>query len=212
MAKSKLKNKLKSKVKSNPKATKAKVAPKAKSSVKNKVVAKSKAKKQTKAKAKTVVKKAVVKPKSSPKMKAVKKAKSTVKTKASTQARSAIKSKSVKSVSGAQKPAAKIELEKFFSPLDDRIFVSLNSAEKRTAGGLYIPDTATTTTGYFEGTVVACGPGHKDKKGRLKPLDVQLGDQILFSEYAGQKMSLQINGQSNEYYVVRESDVLGIKN
>lgn len=103
------------------------------------------------------------------------------------------------------------DLNQFFSPLDDRIFVSIANAEKRTAGGLYIPDTATTATGYFQGSVVACGPGHKNKKGKLKPLDVKLGDQILFSEYAGQKMILNINGQSEEFYVVRESDVLGIK-
>lgn len=207
MAKSKLKSKLKSKTKAG-----VKTKSKAKSSVKAKAVAKSKAKTQTKTKTKAAVKKTAVKPKVSLKAKEAKKSKASVKSKSSTQAGSATKSKVVKTLSVATHPAAKVELKKFFSPLDDRIFVSLNSAEKRTAGGLYIPDTASMTTGYFEGTVVACGPGHKDKKGRLKPLDVQLGDQILFSEYAGQKMTLQVNGQSNEYYVVRESDVLGIKN
>lgn len=108
--------------------------------------------------------------------------------------------------------ATKIQLKNFFSPLDDRIFVNVSSEEKRTAGGLYIPETASASPGYFEGEVVACGPGHKDKKGRLKPLDVKLGDKILFSEYSGQKMTLTINDQALEYYVVRESDVLGIKN
>ena len=99
----------------------------------------------------------------------------------------------------------KIEIQKFITPLDDRIIAEVEKGEKRTAGGLYIPETAQ-ISGNFKAKVLAAGRGHKDKKGRIRPMDVQAGDWVLFSEYAGQPIELM----GKEYLLLRESDILGI--
>lgn len=103
-------------------------------------------------------------------------------------------------------PAKKIDVSKFLTPLDDRLIVQPLAAERMTAGGLYIPDTATGTTGNLKGLVVSAGRGHRDKKGRLRPMDVKAGDQVVFAEYSGSKIS--IGGQ--DFMFLRETDVLGI--
>jgi chaperonin GroES len=101
-----------------------------------------------------------------------------------------------------------LDLKNFLTPLDDRLLVKLSEAERKTAGGLYIPDTVADVSGNLEGFVVAAGPGHKDKKGRLRPLDVQVGDRVIFSEYAGNKIELQ----GENVVLLREGDVMGIVN
>lgn len=90
-------------------------------------------------------------------------------------------------------------------PLQNRIVIEIETQEKMTPGGLYIPDTAQ-MTGNFKGRVIAVGSGHVSKKGKLRPLELKVGDQVLFSEWAGDK--LELNGKSVR--ILRESDVLGL--
>jgi chaperonin GroES len=89
-------------------------------------------------------------------------------------------------------------------PLHDRILVKRTAEEEKTAGGLYIPDTAKEKP--QKGEIVAAGKGRVTEDGKILPLEVKAGDQILFSKYAGTE--LKLNGQ--EYLMMREEDVLGI--
>ena len=109
----------------------------------------------------------------------------------------------------AKPPAAKksaVEWERFFSPLDDRVLVVRDVASERTAGGLYIPDTAADSSKPTRGLVVAVGRGHQNKKGRLQPLDVRVNDRVLFDAFAGSE--LELSGQ--KIVILREKDVLGV--
>ena len=115
----------------------------------------------------------------------------------------------------ASKPAAKtapkssaqnIKWDQFLTPLDDRLIIEIVSGEKMTAGGLYIPDTVTDTSGNYKGLVLVAGRGHRDEKGKLHPMDVQAGDTVLFAEFTGAKMDLM----GKEVRILRESEVLGI--
>ena len=101
--------------------------------------------------------------------------------------------------------AARTTPKSLLQPLDDRIVIQIKNFEKRTAGGLYIPETAD-VSGNFQGTVLAVGQGHKNKKGKLRPMDVKPGDEVLFDQHAGSKLTL--NGE--EVRILRESEVLGI--
>jgi chaperonin GroES len=105
----------------------------------------------------------------------------------------------------AQKAVKTLDLSKFVSPLDDRILVKMVVGERITPGGLIIPDTSE-ITGNQQGFVVAVGRGHRDAKGRIRPLDLKVGDQILLPQYAGD--SIQIAGQ--DVKILRESEILGI--
>ena len=99
-----------------------------------------------------------------------------------------------------------LKWSEFVTPLDDRLIVHLTKGEKMTAGGLYIPDTVSSSNDHLKGNVVAVGRGHRDTKGRIRPMDVQVGHQVLFSEYAGSK----VNWNGQEVIILRENDVLGI--
>ncbi|MEK2646763.1 co-chaperone GroES [Bdellovibrio sp. BCCA] len=103
-------------------------------------------------------------------------------------------------------PAKKLDLSGFVTPLDDRILVQVSGAEKMTPGGLYIPDTVADTSGNLEGYVVAVGRGHMGKKGHVRPMDVQVGDRVVFSEYAGSKIKIQ----NEDLIILREGDVMGV--
>ena len=115
--------------------------------------------------------------------------------------------KSVKPAKASAKPVFKTDtLARLdLHPLADRVLVRVEAGEKMTAGGLYIPDTAS-ITGNLKGQVLAAGHGGRNKKGQLRPLDVKAGDTVLFSEYVGEKIS--IDGQ--DVHVLRESEILGI--
>ena len=102
----------------------------------------------------------------------------------------------------------KTEVSSFFSPLDDRIIVEEIKTELRTAGGLYIPDTASENPGPKEGIVLAVGRGHLGKKGHIRPLDVKKGDSVLFEGYMGDALKIG----DREVTVLRESQLLGVKN
>jgi chaperonin GroES len=125
-------------------------------------------------------------------------------------AKKLMKSSTVGSFKASAKTPAvamkKIDLKNFVTPLDDRLIVQTAEKERKTAGGLYIPDTAADVSGNFEGQVIAAGRGHRDPKGRVRPMDVGVGDRVIFSQYAGAK--LEIQGQ--EVLILRESDVMGI--
>lgn len=105
------------------------------------------------------------------------------------------------------KPVPKsVDLSGFVTPLDDRVIVQLSGTEKMTPGGLYIPDTVADTSGNLEGRVVAVGRGHQNKKGHVRPMDVRVGDRVVFSEYAGSKIKIQ----NEDLIILREGDILGV--
>lgn len=89
-------------------------------------------------------------------------------------------------------------------PLQDRVIVKRLEEENRTASGLIIPDTAKEKP--QRGEIVAAGPGKKDDKGKLIPLDVKAKDKVLFSKYAGTE--IKIGGE--ELLIMREDDIMGI--
>lgn len=119
--------------------------------------------------------------------------------------KSVVKKPAAKKAPLKAKPAQRKELEGLFTPLDDRVIVQIEMPEAKTPGGIIIPDSALSAR-PTQGTVVAVGRGHIGKKGRLKPMDVQVGDTILFSDYAGQELKM---GRAT-VLVMRETDVLGI--
>ena len=89
-------------------------------------------------------------------------------------------------------------------PLYDRLVVKRIEETERMEGGLHIPDSAKEKP--QEGEVLAVGKGKRLEDGKLMPLDVQVGDRILFGKYSGSEIKL--DGQ--EYLIMREDDVLGI--
>ena len=90
-------------------------------------------------------------------------------------------------------------------PLDDRIVVKPNEAEKTTASGLVIPDTAKEKP--QEGTVVAVGPGRSsDDTGKHTPLDIKVGDLVLYSKYGG----TEITHKGDDLLILTSRDVLAI--
>jgi chaperonin GroES len=91
-----------------------------------------------------------------------------------------------------------------FRPLHDRVVVRRVEQEEKTAGGIIIPDTAKEKP--MEGEVVAVGPGARDEKGQLRPLDVQEGDRILFGKWSGTEVKLD----GEELLIMKESDIMGI--
>ena len=89
-------------------------------------------------------------------------------------------------------------------PLYDRIVVKRIEEKEQMQGGLYIPDSAKEKP--QEGEVVSVGKGKRLEDGKLVPLDVQIGDRILFGKYSGS--DIKIDGE--EYLIMREDEVLGI--
>ena len=91
-----------------------------------------------------------------------------------------------------------------FHPLHDRILVRRTEAEEKSAGGIIIPDTAKEKP--MEGEVVAVGSGARDEAGKLVPLDVKVGDRILFGKWSGTEIKLG----GEDLLIMKEVDVLGI--
>ncbi len=91
-----------------------------------------------------------------------------------------------------------------FRPLHDRVVVKRIDAEERSAGGIIIPDTAKEKPS--QGEVIAVGPGGRDEQGKLIPLDVQVGNRVLFGKWSGTEV--KIDGV--EYLIMKESDIMGI--
>ena len=91
-----------------------------------------------------------------------------------------------------------------FRPLHDRVVVKRIDAEEKTAGGIIIPDTAKEKPS--QGEVLSVGPGGRDEAGRLVPIDLKVGDIVLFGKWSGTEV--KIDGQ--EVLIMRESDILGV--
>jgi chaperonin GroES len=89
-------------------------------------------------------------------------------------------------------------------PLHDRILVKRVEEETKTAGGLFIPDTAKEKP--IQAKVVAVGSGKRDKDGKVHALEVKAGDRILFSKYSGTEV--KIDGE--EHLIMREEDILAV--
>ena len=91
-----------------------------------------------------------------------------------------------------------------FKPLNDRVLVKRLESEEKTAGGLFIPDTAKEKPS--RGQVVAVGPGKCDDSGKRVSMSVKAGDTVLFNKYAGTEIKLD----GEEHLVMREDDILAI--
>ncbi len=91
-----------------------------------------------------------------------------------------------------------------FRPLHDRVVVKRIVAEEKSAGGIIIPDSAKEKPS--QGEVIAVGPGGRDDAGKLVPLDVQVGNRVLFGKWSGTEV--KIDGV--EYLIMKESDIMGI--
>lgn len=89
-------------------------------------------------------------------------------------------------------------------PLSDRVWVEPIEQEEMTASGIVLPETAKEKP--MEGKVLAVGPGLRGEDGERRPLDVKVGDRVLFAKYAGTEIKL--NGSKN--LIMRESDLLAI--
>ncbi len=91
-----------------------------------------------------------------------------------------------------------------FRPLHDRVLVRRVDSEEKTAGGIIIPDTAKEKP--MEGEVIAVGPGGRDDSGKVTPLDVQVGDIILFGKWSGTEVKID----GDEMLIMKESDIMGV--
>ena len=89
-------------------------------------------------------------------------------------------------------------------PPHDRVVIERIEAEAKTAGGIIIPDTAQEKP--QQGRVSAVGPGGRDESGKLIPIDVKVGDRILFGKWSGTEV--KIDGV--EYLIMKESDIMGV--
>jgi len=91
-----------------------------------------------------------------------------------------------------------------FRPLHDRVVIERIEAEEKTTGGIIIPDTAKEKP--QEGEVIAVGPGGRDASGKLIPIDVKVGDRVLFGKWSGTEVKLD----GVEYLIMKESDLMGV--
>ena len=91
-----------------------------------------------------------------------------------------------------------------FRPLHDRVAVRRVDSEMKSAGGVIIPDTAQEKP--MEGEVVSVGAGSRDETGKLVPLDVKVGDRVLFGKWSGTEV--KIDGE--ELLIMKESDIMGV--
>ena len=93
-----------------------------------------------------------------------------------------------------------------FRPLHDRVVVRRLKSEEKTAGGIIIPDTAKEKP--QQGEIVAVGPGGRDESGKLIPIDVKVGDKVLFGKWSGTEVKLD----GAEFLIMKESDIMGVLN
>ena len=91
-----------------------------------------------------------------------------------------------------------------FRPLHDRVLVRRVTAEEKSSGGIIIPDTAKEKP--QQGEVIAVGPGARDENGKVNPLDVRVGDRVLFGKWSGTEV--KIDGQ--DLLIMKESDIMGV--
>src|SRR5213082_3956360 len=91
-----------------------------------------------------------------------------------------------------------------FRPLHDRVVVKRTEAEDKSKGGIIIPDTAKEKPS--QGEVIAVGPGGRDEAGKLIPIDIEVGDRVLFGKWSGTEV--KIDGE--DLLIMKESDIMGV--
>jgi chaperonin GroES len=91
-----------------------------------------------------------------------------------------------------------------FRPLHDRVVVERIDAEAKSAGGIIIPDTAKEKP--QQGKIVGVGPGGRDDHGKLIPIDLKVGDRVLFGKWSGTEVKIE----AVEYLIMKESDIMGV--
>jgi chaperonin GroES len=91
-----------------------------------------------------------------------------------------------------------------FRPLHDRVVVKRIEAEEKTQGGIIIPDTAKEKPS--QGEITAVGPGGRDETGKLIPIDIKVGDRVLFGKWSGTEVTIE----GEEVLIMKESDIMGV--
>jgi chaperonin GroES len=91
-----------------------------------------------------------------------------------------------------------------FRPLHDRVVVKRIDAEEKTKGGIIIPDSAKEKPS--QGEITAVGPGGRDESGKLIPIDLKVGDRVLFGKWSGTEVKLD----GEELLIMKESDIMGV--
>ena len=91
-----------------------------------------------------------------------------------------------------------------FRPLHDRVVVKRIEAEEKTAGGIIIPDTAREKP--QQGQILAAGPGGRDDVGKLIPIDLKVGDKVLFGKWSGTEVKLD----GEDLLIMKEADIMGV--
>ncbi|HOV21674.1 MAG TPA: co-chaperone GroES [bacterium] len=89
-------------------------------------------------------------------------------------------------------------------PLGDRVVIEPSEAEEKTKSGIILPDTAKEKP--QEGKVVAAGKGKTDESGKIIPMEVKVGDKVLYGKYAGTEITID----EKEYIILREEDILAV--
>lgn len=91
-----------------------------------------------------------------------------------------------------------------FRPLHDRVLVKRVESDTKSKGGIIIPDSAKEKP--QEGEIISVGPGGRDDSGKVQPLDVKVGDRILFGKWSGTEVKID----GDEFLIMKESDVMGV--
>src|SRR5215471_7569650 len=91
-----------------------------------------------------------------------------------------------------------------FRPFHDRVVIKRIEAEEKSSGGIIIPDNAREKP--QEGEVIAAGPGGRDEAGKLIPIDVKVGDKVLFGKWSGTEIKLD----GEDFLIMKESDIMGV--
>ena len=91
-----------------------------------------------------------------------------------------------------------------FRPLHDRVVVKRVEEDKKTKGGIIIPETAQEKP--MQGEIIAVGPGGRDEAGKLIQIDVKAGDIVLFGKWSGTEVKID----GTEYLIMKESDIMGV--
>ena len=91
-----------------------------------------------------------------------------------------------------------------FRPLHDRVLIRRLESDQKSKGGIIIPDTAKEKP--QEGEVIAVGPGARDELGKVQPLDVKVGDRIVFGKWSGTEIKIE----GEDLLVMKESDIIGV--
>ena len=91
-----------------------------------------------------------------------------------------------------------------FRPLHDRVVVERIEADEKSSGGIIIPDTVKEKPS--QGEIIAVGPGGRDESGKLIPIDLKVGDRVLFGKWSSTEVKLD----GVDYLIMKESDIMGV--